>query len=125
MKSVITNATLDIFNQETGKSILEIKTPANTVAIKSKPTKDKLIPFKMKFDGCEQVQIFVTEETYTIMQGYKNTTQKTKDVTIPSLQSVNKNDLIPFTMDFDGYMNIQVFVTREAYQVMKDYEKRI
>jgi len=124
MKSVITNATFNIFNQETGESVLEVKTPVNTMTIESKPTKEELVLFKIKFDDCEEIQTFITKETYIIMQDYKNKTQKTKDSAMPKLQSINKDDLMPFTMKFDDGMDIQVFITRETYQVMMDYKNR-
>ena len=74
MTSLKNVADITFYNKETGEKIMEFPVSKST-DIKNNnvsfiPYND-LIPFKMEFDNCLEIQIFVTKETYKILLDYK------------------------------------------------------
>jgi len=85
-------SSFSMFNKETGESLMEIKNPSAMSNIVSKPNKDDLIPCKMEFNGCEEIQIYITKETYQTMMDYKNKTKIDEETKVWK-QSGYKNNM--------------------------------
>jgi hypothetical protein len=77
MTSLRDVANITFYDRKTGKKIIEtpINNFTNTKEVVSNIPYNNLIPFRIQFDDCMEIQVFVTKETYQAMMDYKNKTK--------------------------------------------------